>query len=44
MIERKELMTKAAAWMQGRGWGARVFEHIPIEIGVSVSWEANIAN
>ena len=24
MIERRELMAKAAAWMQGRGWKARV--------------------
>ena len=23
MIERRELMAKAAAWMQGRGWKAR---------------------
>lgn len=24
MIERRELMAKAAAWMQGRGWKARL--------------------
>jgi len=44
MIERKELMAKAAAWMQARGWKGKLakqrgreqspFEHTLIEIDI----------
>jgi hypothetical protein len=52
MIERTELMAKAAAWMQVRGWKGKLakqrgreqslFEHGLI--GASVGCETNIAN